>query len=203
MEIDKSISPELDHGNAVLESPTVSQSVSKMEKSSSKQQGEMKPDRSPSASSSSSTTSRTSTKKFPLKHKTRSINVKSLQSPNTKQQFHGIKDLEIRLLQVECEELKNRLACLREGLMGQKPSDMEELLKQSQKELLWLQRQLSFISPGGSTCTLSASKVSSFIIVAFFFSRLILLCKEESKWEQLILPAHHCSSLTSVVLLLI
>ncbi|XP_075774186.1 uncharacterized protein LOC112544823 isoform X2 [Pelodiscus sinensis] len=130
-----------------------------MEKSSSKQQGEMKPDRSPSASSSSSTTSRTSTKKFPLKHKTRSINVKSLQSPNTKQQFHGIKDLEIRLLQVECEELKNRLACLREGLMGQKPSDMEELLKQSQKELLWLQRQLSFISPGGSTCTLSASKL--------------------------------------------
>ncbi|KAM9178971.1 RIMS-binding protein 2 isoform 5-T5 [Mergus octosetaceus] len=42
--------------------------------------------------------------------------------------------------------------------MGQKPGDMEELLKQSQKELLWLQRQLSFISAGGSVCVLAASK---------------------------------------------
>ncbi|CAM2103082.1 unnamed protein product [Caretta caretta] len=107
-----------------------------------------KSDRSPSASSSSSTTSRTTIKRFPLKHKTHSVNLKSLQPPNTNHQSYGIKDLEIRLLQVECEELKNRLGCLREGLMGEKPSDMEELLKQSQKELLWLQRQLSFISTG-------------------------------------------------------
>ncbi|XP_061865701.1 RIMS-binding protein 2 [Colius striatus] len=42
--------------------------------------------------------------------------------------------------------------------MGQKPGDTEELLKQSQKELLLLQRQLSFISPGGSVCVLAASK---------------------------------------------
>uniref|UniRef100_A0A452GQF4 RIMS-binding protein 2 n=1 Tax=Gopherus agassizii TaxID=38772 RepID=A0A452GQF4_9SAUR len=115
-------------------------------------------DRSPSASSSSSTTSRTTTKTFPLKHKTHSVNMKSLQPPNTNHPSHGIKDLEIRLLQVECEELKNRLGCLREGLMGRKPSDMEELLKQSQKELLWLQRQLSFIATGGPTCILSASQ---------------------------------------------
>uniref|UniRef100_A0A8C3IK68 RIMS-binding protein 2 n=1 Tax=Chrysemys picta bellii TaxID=8478 RepID=A0A8C3IK68_CHRPI len=47
---------------------------------------------------------------------------------------------------------------IQEGLMGQKPSDMEELLKQSQKELLWLQRQLSFIATGGPTCILSASQ---------------------------------------------
>ncbi|KAH1180149.1 hypothetical protein KIL84_008985 [Mauremys mutica] len=190
---EKSISHDLDHGNAVLESPKVSQSVPKVEKSSSKQQDEVKlsktdsreaketsvkppnrrpeartsekisasmsvqktKDRSPSASSSSSTTSRTTTKTFPLKHKTRSVNVKP---PNTNHPSHGIKDLEIRLLQVECEELKNRLGCLREGLMGQKPSDMEELLKQSQKELLWLQRQLSFIATGGPTCILSASQ---------------------------------------------
>ncbi|XP_042708470.2 RIMS-binding protein 2 isoform X6 [Chrysemys picta bellii] len=196
MEIEKSINHDLDHGNAVLESPKVSQSVPKVEKSSSKQQEEVKPpktdsreaketsvkppnrrpeartsekisasmsvqktkDRSPSASSSSSTASRTTTKTFPLKHKTRSVNVKSLQPPNTNHYSHGIKDLEIRLLQVECEELKNRLGCLREGLMGQKPSDMEELLKQSQKELLWLQRQLSFIATGGPTCILSASQ---------------------------------------------
>ncbi|XP_074868616.1 RIMS-binding protein 2 isoform X10 [Carettochelys insculpta] len=116
-------------------------------------------DRSPSASSSCSTTSRTTTKKSPLKHKTHSVNVKSLQPPNTNHQSPGVKDLESQLLQVECEELKNRLGCLREAPMGQKPSDTEELLKQSQKELLWLQRQLSFISTGGPTCILSASKL--------------------------------------------
>ncbi|KAM9624493.1 RIMS-binding protein 2 isoform 1-T1 [Morphnus guianensis] len=47
---------------------------------------------------------------------------------------------------------------MQEGLMGQKPGNMEELLKQSQKELLWLQRQLSFISTGGPVCVLAASK---------------------------------------------
>ncbi|XP_042721333.1 RIMS-binding protein 2 isoform X9 [Lagopus leucura] len=44
------------------------------------------------------------------------------------------------------------------GLMGQKLSNTEELLKQSQKELLWLQRQLSLISTGSPTCVLAASK---------------------------------------------
>lgn len=52
--------------------------------------------------------------------------------------------------------------------MGQKPGDMEQLLKQSQKELLWLQRQLSFISAGGPVCVLAASKVSSFIIIPVY-----------------------------------
>ncbi|KAM6111807.1 RIMS-binding protein 2 isoform 3-T3 [Pterocles gutturalis] len=42
--------------------------------------------------------------------------------------------------------------------MGQKPGNTEELLKQSQKELLWLQRQLSFTSTGGPACVLAASK---------------------------------------------
>lgn len=45
--------------------------------------------------------------------------------------------------------------------MGQKLSNTEELLKQSQKELLWLQRQLSLISTGSPTCVLAASKVSA------------------------------------------
>ncbi|KAM6119685.1 RIMS-binding protein 2 isoform 3-T3 [Phoenicopterus ruber ruber] len=45
--------------------------------------------------------------------------------------------------------------------MGQKPGDTEELLKQSQKELLWLQRQLSFISTGGPVCVLAASKLGN------------------------------------------
>lgn len=66
---------------------------------------------------------------------------------------------------------------MQEGLMGQKPGDMEELLKQSQKELLWLQRQLSFISAGGSVCVLAASKVSSVTI----FSGLTPLFTV--KWE--------------------
>ncbi|KAM4808430.1 RIMS-binding protein 2 isoform 11-T13 [Rhinophrynus dorsalis] len=68
------------------------------------------------------------------------------------------REVEIRLLQVECDELRTRLGCLKEGLMGQKPSDVEQLLKQSQKELLWLQRQLSFISNGGTTCFLSPNR---------------------------------------------
>ncbi|KAM9526662.1 RIMS-binding protein 2 isoform 9-T9 [Guaruba guarouba] len=85
-------------------------------------------------------------------------NVKAQHLQNINEQPESIKDLEIQLLQVECEELKNQLGCLREGLMGQKPGDMEQLLKQSQKELLWLQRQLSFISAGGPVCVLAASK---------------------------------------------
>ncbi|XP_069651012.1 RIMS-binding protein 2 isoform X15 [Haliaeetus albicilla] len=86
------------------------------------------------------------------------VNVKAQHLQNINKQSKSIKDLEIQLLQVECEELKNQLGCLREGLMGQKPGNMEELLKQSQKELLWLQRQLSFISTGGPVCVLAASK---------------------------------------------
>nr|XP_025951095.1 RIMS-binding protein 2 isoform X1 [Dromaius novaehollandiae] len=86
------------------------------------------------------------------------VDAKAQHLPNVNKQSQSIKDLEIQLLQVECEGLKNRLGCLREGLMGQKPSDTEELLKQSQKELLWLQRQLSFISSGGPMCVLAASK---------------------------------------------
>ncbi|XP_051828568.1 RIMS-binding protein 2 isoform X6 [Antechinus flavipes] len=38
-----------------------------------------------------------------------------------------------------------------EGLVGQKPADVEQLLKQSQRELLWLQRQLAFVSTGSPT----------------------------------------------------
>uniref|UniRef100_A0A8B9IA29 RIMS-binding protein 2 n=1 Tax=Anser brachyrhynchus TaxID=132585 RepID=A0A8B9IA29_9AVES len=86
------------------------------------------------------------------------VNVKAQHLQNINKQSESIKDLEIQTLQVECEELKNQLGCLREGLMGQKPGDTEELLKQSQKELLWLQRQLSFISTGSPMCVLAASK---------------------------------------------
>lgn len=56
---------------------------------------------------------------------------------------------------------------LQEGLLGQTPGDTEELLKQSQKELLWLQRQLSFASTAGPGRVLAAGKVSSFIIFLF------------------------------------
>ncbi|XP_027636588.2 RIMS-binding protein 2 isoform X3 [Falco peregrinus] len=86
------------------------------------------------------------------------VNVKAQHLQNINKQSKSIKDLEIQLLQVECKELKNQLGCLREGLMGQKPDDAEKLLKQSQKELLWLQRQLSFISTGGPVCVLAGSK---------------------------------------------
>ncbi|XP_064322485.1 RIMS-binding protein 2 isoform X2 [Phalacrocorax carbo] len=95
---------------------------------------------------------------LPLKQKMHFVNVKAQHLQNINKQSKSIKDLEIQLLQMECKELKNQLGCLREGLMGQKPGDTEELLKQSQKELLWLQRQLSFISAGGPVCVLAAGK---------------------------------------------
>ncbi|KAM6340310.1 uncharacterized protein FN964_011711 [Alca torda] len=98
---------------------------------------------------------------LPLKQKMHFVNVKAQHLQNINKQSKSIKDLEIQLLQLECEELKNQLGCLREGLMRQKPGDTEELLKQSQKELLWLQRQLSFISTGGPVCVLAASKTTN------------------------------------------
>uniref|UniRef100_A0A8V0ZLX3 RIMS-binding protein 2 n=1 Tax=Gallus gallus TaxID=9031 RepID=A0A8V0ZLX3_CHICK len=86
------------------------------------------------------------------------VNAKAHHLQNINKQSKRIKDVEIQMLQVEREELKNQLGCLREGLMGQKPGNTEELLKQSQKELLWLQRQLSLISTGSSMCVLAANK---------------------------------------------
>ncbi|XP_054700735.1 RIMS-binding protein 2 isoform X12 [Grus americana] len=110
------------------------------------------------SSNNTAVITRTITRTLPLKQKMHFVNVKSQNLQNINKQSRSIKDLEIQVLQVECEELKNQLGCPREGLMGQKPGNTEELLKQSQKELLWLQRQLSFISPGGPVCVLAASK---------------------------------------------
>ncbi|XP_063000006.1 RIMS-binding protein 2 [Elgaria multicarinata webbii] len=104
-------------------------------------------------------TSKATVTKFLLKKKADLVKVQGLNIQDISSQLPpAFKDLEIHLLQVECEELRNRLGCLREGLVGQKPSDVEELMKQSQKELLWLQRQLSFLSTGAPTCILPASK---------------------------------------------
>ncbi|XP_074777650.1 uncharacterized protein LOC141967594 [Athene noctua] len=110
------------------------------------------------SSNNTAVITKTTTRTLPLKQKMQFVNVKAQHLQNTNKQSKSIKDLEIQLLQVECEDLKHQLGCLREGLMGQKPGDTEELLKQSQKELLWLQRQLSFISTGGPVCVLAASK---------------------------------------------
>ncbi|KAM4052486.1 RIMS-binding protein 2 isoform 8-T8 [Anomaloglossus baeobatrachus] len=101
-------------------------------------------------------TSTTLAKKPPTRDTMRSVNGGPAHSPCLSKESE--REGEIRLLQVECEELRTRLGCLKEGLMGQKPSDVEHLLKQSQKELLWLQRQLSFISNGGPPCILSPNK---------------------------------------------
>ncbi|XP_056198788.1 RIMS-binding protein 2 isoform X2 [Falco biarmicus] len=110
------------------------------------------------SSNNSAVITKTITRTLPLKQKMHFVNVKAQHLQNINKQSKSIKDLEIQLLQVECKELKNQLGCLREGLMGQKPDDAEKLLKQSQKELLWLQRQLSFISTGGPVCVLAGSK---------------------------------------------
>uniref|UniRef100_A0A8C4UHL7 RIMS-binding protein 2 n=1 Tax=Falco tinnunculus TaxID=100819 RepID=A0A8C4UHL7_FALTI len=110
------------------------------------------------SSNNSAVITKTITRTLPLKQKMHFVNVKAQHLQNINKQSKSIKDLEIQLLQVECKELKNQLGCLREGLMGQKRDDAEKLLKQSQKELLWLQRQLSFISTGGPVCVLAGSK---------------------------------------------
>ncbi|XP_010718348.1 RIMS-binding protein 2 isoform X3 [Meleagris gallopavo] len=109
-------------------------------------------------SNNSAVITKTITRTFPLKQKMHLVNGKVHHLQNINKQSKSTKDLEIQRLQMECEELKNRLGCLREGLMGQKLSNTEELLKQSQKELLWLQRQLSLISTGSPMCVLAASK---------------------------------------------
>ncbi|XP_040272177.1 RIMS-binding protein 2 isoform X4 [Bufo bufo] len=102
-------------------------------------------------------TSTTLAKKPPTRDMMRSVNGGPAHSTCPSKESE--RETEIRLLQVECDELRTRLGCLKEGLIGQKPSDVEHLLKQSQKELLWLQRQLSFISNGGPPCILSPNKL--------------------------------------------
>ncbi|KAJ7397874.1 hypothetical protein BTVI_131113 [Pitangus sulphuratus] len=111
------------------------------------------------SSNNTAVITKTITRTLPLKQKMHFVNVKAQHLQNINKHSKSIKDLEIQLLQGEREELKNQLGCLREGLMGQKSGDTEELLKQSQKELLWLQRHLSFISTGGPVCVLAAAKV--------------------------------------------
>ncbi|XP_038618490.1 RIMS-binding protein 2 isoform X7 [Tachyglossus aculeatus] len=62
----------------------------------------------------------------------------------------------------------------KEGLVGQKPSDVERLLRQSQKELLWLQRQVALVSSRSPTFLLPADKENEVKDVAHEQSRLRL-----------------------------
>ncbi|XP_043822751.1 RIMS-binding protein 2 isoform X9 [Dromiciops gliroides] len=133
------------------------------------------------SSSSSSAEQRTGRPLIPKSHSGRRG---APQLQFTPQGLGTTKDPEIQLLQMEHEELRGQLGCLRvnplrfvgppesletrgralrdlaqrewaepyeEGLVGQKPADVEQLLKQSQRELLWLQRQLAFVSTGSPT----------------------------------------------------
>ncbi|KAK6483474.1 hypothetical protein HHUSO_G14991 [Huso huso] len=79
--------------------------------------------------------------------------------PVNKETAMMLKDLDIKALEEECQELKTRLGAIKEGMEGQRSSDVEELLRQSQKELLWLQRQLSFISERSSLYMFSQDKI--------------------------------------------
>jgi len=58
---------------------------------------------------------KTITRTLPLKQKMHFVNVKAQHLQNVNKQSKSIEDLEIELLQVECEELKNQLGCLRVG----------------------------------------------------------------------------------------
>lgn len=67
------------------------------------------------SSNNATVITKTITKTFPLKQKMHLVNVKAQHLQNINKQSESIKDLEIQTLQVECEELKNQLGCLRVG----------------------------------------------------------------------------------------
>ncbi|XP_064888858.1 RIMS-binding protein 2 isoform X18 [Columba livia] len=79
---------------------------------------------------------------LPLQQQMHFVNVEAQHLQNENKQSESAKHLEVALLRVERGGLGNQLGCPREELVGQKPGNTEELLKQSQQELLWLQRQL-------------------------------------------------------------
>ncbi|XP_039766214.1 RIMS-binding protein 2 isoform X9 [Ornithorhynchus anatinus] len=113
-------------------------------------------------------------KRPPSKQKSDSVHESGHQLQHKPRDPLDPRDLEIKLLQMECEELKGRLESLREGLVGQKPSDVERLLRQSQKELLWLQRQVALVSSRSPAFLLPADKENEVKDVAEEQSRLRL-----------------------------
>ncbi|XP_038618493.1 RIMS-binding protein 2 isoform X10 [Tachyglossus aculeatus] len=113
-------------------------------------------------------------KRPPTKQKGDSVHESGRQLQRQPREPLAPRDLEIKLLRMECEELKGRLESLREGLVGQKPSDVERLLRQSQKELLWLQRQVALVSSRSPTFLLPADKENEVKDVAHEQSRLRL-----------------------------
>nr|XP_021140142.1 uncharacterized protein LOC110357222 [Columba livia] len=97
---------------------------------------------------------------LPLQQQMHFVNVEAQHLQNENKQSESAKHLEVMLLRVERGGLGNQLGCPREELVGQKPGNTEELLKQSQQELLWLQRQLC-IRAGDAAGPWAAGKVSS------------------------------------------
>lgn len=66
-------------------------------------------------SNNSAVITKTITRTFPFKQKMHLVNAKAHRLQNINKQSKRIKDVEIQMLQVECEELKNQLGCLRVG----------------------------------------------------------------------------------------
>ncbi|KAK2522746.1 Rimbp2, partial [Columba guinea] len=88
---------------------------------------------------------------LPLQQQMHFVNVEAQHLQNENKQSESTKhlELEIQLWQIVCyhhhmlEKNRNwQFSVVQEELVGQKPGNTEELLKQSQQELLWLQRQL-------------------------------------------------------------
>lgn len=67
------------------------------------------------SSNNAAVITKTITGTSPPKQKMHFVNVKAQHLQNINKQSKSIKDLEIQLLQMECEELKNHLGCLRVG----------------------------------------------------------------------------------------
>ncbi|XP_054075285.1 RIMS-binding protein 2 isoform X3 [Rissa tridactyla] len=92
------------------------------------------------SSNNTAVITKTITRTLPLKQKMHFVNVKAQHLQNINKQSKSIKDLEIQLLQSECEELKNQLGCLRFGndpsclqpATSQKTFDQTQFLEETQ-----------------------------------------------------------------------
>ncbi|KAM6377780.1 RIMS-binding protein 2 isoform 6-T6 [Pluvialis apricaria] len=92
------------------------------------------------SSNNTAVITKTITRALPLKQKIHFVNVKAQHLQSINKQSKSIKDLEIQLLQLECEELKNQLGCLRFGndpsclqpATSQKIFDQTQFLEETQ-----------------------------------------------------------------------
>lgn len=114
--------------------------------------------------SSAAAVTRTVTKTLPLKQKMDFVNLKTQHLQNINKQSKSVKDLEVQLLQVECEELKSQLGCLR---VGRSPVPFS-ISNCADKQLLWKE----FIHRGVKS---KQNKQTGLFLLSFHPNILLLL----------------------------